>query len=169
MLFWVSEGKFTKCRIRSQLNSRFIRSFPPTCPSFLLCLQLLASAGSYDLRLDEYRDLVLKCWSKFYGCCHEYQRVKFKVHSSFMGCIASIHMKHCITKLWLSVVLQYMVDAWFVHIVHGTADCKSLATVVNHNWFTCALFCCKYKYKRLKYRYFKITWSEFTRYGSWTK
>ena len=84
--------KSTKCKLWDKISTQISRFFllricPSACPSFLLCLQLLTSAGSYDLRLDEYRDLVLKCWSKFYGCCHEYQRVKFKVHSPLMGCI----------------------------------------------------------------------------------
>ena len=47
-----------------------------------LYLQLLVSASSYDLDLEGYRELQLKCWSKFYGCCHEYQGVRFTVTST---------------------------------------------------------------------------------------
>ena len=38
-------------------------------------LQLQTTAGSLELHHDEYRELNLKCWAKFYGCCYQYHQL----------------------------------------------------------------------------------------------
>ena len=36
-------------------------------------IQVQASASTLEMDSEEYRQLGTKCWSKFYGCCREYQ------------------------------------------------------------------------------------------------
>ena len=42
----------------------------------LLAIQLRSSADSTQLQHEQFRELQVKCWTKFYGCCYEYQQVR---------------------------------------------------------------------------------------------
>ena len=48
--------------------------FPPFY-TITLSNQIVSATLSCEMSHDDYRELVVKCWNKFYTCCLQYEKV----------------------------------------------------------------------------------------------
>lgn len=64
------ETEVTRCKLSRQID---LEAPVLTLFSYVLSLQLQSSVTEFEFSQEEYRQLQVEFWSKFYACCLQYQ------------------------------------------------------------------------------------------------